>query len=140
MKNKEERVVIDTNIFIHFLISNSYNNLDKILKTGKYKLLFSKELLEEFIDVVNRPKFRKYFSSKEISNLLNSLWDYAELVVVKSKIDKCRDFKDNFLLSLCIDGNANYLITGDKDLLVLKKIHNAKILTINEFIEMKIQK
>jgi putative PIN family toxin of toxin-antitoxin system len=140
MKNKEEKVVIFTNIFIHFLISNSYNNLDKILKTGKYKLLLSKELLEEFIVVVNRPKFRKYFSSKEISNLLNSLQDYAELEVFKSKIDKCRDFKDNFLLSLCKDGNADYLITGDKDLLVLKKIHHTKIITINEFIEMKTQK
>ncbi len=47
----------------------------------------------------------------------------------------CRDEKDNFLLSLSVDSKAEYLITGDKDLLVLEKIENTEILTFSEFIE-----
>lgn len=45
--------------------------------------------------------------------------------------------KDNYLLGLCIDGKADYLITGDADLLVLKQIGETKILTLNEFIHHK---
>ena len=51
---------------------------------------------------------------------------------VKSKTDKCRDFKDNFLLDLAIDSKADYLVTGDKDLLEIKLIGKTKILTIKE--------
>jgi uncharacterized protein len=46
----------------------------------------------------------------------------------------CRDSKDNFLLSLAIDGRADYLLTGDSALLDLKKIGKTKIITISEFL------
>lgn len=51
-----------------------------------------------------------------------------------STLNFCRDEKDNFLLNLAVDGNADYLITGDKDLLVLEKIEKTKILTYSEFV------
>ena len=54
---------------------------------------------------------------------------------VKSNINICRDEKDNFLLNLLIDSKADYLITGDKNLLILEKIKKTKILTFSEFIE-----
>jgi hypothetical protein len=47
--------------------------------------------------------------------------------------DICRDSKDNFLLSLSFIGNADYLVTGDKDLLELKEYKGTKIITPNEF-------
>jgi uncharacterized protein len=74
-------------------------------------------LLDEFLEVANRPKFRKYFSKSDIEEILETIAEYADFVVVKTSIDICRDTKDNFLLSLSIDGNADYLITGDDDLL-----------------------
>ncbi len=51
---------------------------------------------------------------------------------MSSDINECRDVKDNFLLNLAIDSNADYLITGDSDLLDLGIIHNTKILTIKD--------
>ncbi len=135
MLNKQERIVIDTNIFIYFLISNKFMLIDSKIKSNKVKLLFSQELLEEFLEVVKRPKFRKYFSEKQIENLLSSINRIAELINVKSNVKLCRDSKDNFLLNLCIDGDADYLITGDEDLLVLKKVNKTKIITIAHYLD-----
>jgi hypothetical protein len=61
------------------------------------------------------------------------LRDIAELVDVHSVVDICRDPKDNFLLALAKDGNADYLITGDKDLRVLKEFEKTKIVSLDEF-------
>jgi predicted nucleic acid-binding protein len=55
-------------------------------------------------------------------------------VKVFSIVNVCRDVKDNFLLSLAIDGDVDYLITGDNDLLILKHYQKTSILTINDFI------
>jgi len=134
MANKPEKIIVDTNIFIYFLISNSFYKLEKRLKSNQVRLLFSEELLEEFLQVVNRPKFKKYFSEKDIKNLLNSVHDYADLIEVHSHVNICRDKKDNFLLSLCVDGKADYLVTGDEDLLILKKHKRTSILKITDYL------
>ncbi|MEH6408295.1 MAG: putative toxin-antitoxin system toxin component, PIN family [Leeuwenhoekiella sp.] len=132
---KSKRVILDTNLWISFLISNNFKAIDKLVNTGEITLLFSNELLEEFIDVVKRPKFRKFFSQKDIKALLELFDEYAELIEVSSDVDLCRDKKDNFLLNLSVDGTADFLITGDNDLLVIKEIRNTKIITYSEFIE-----
>ena len=48
----------------------------------------------------------------------------------------CRDVKDNYLLALSKDADADYLITGDKDLLVLKQFENTLIVTLPQFLEI----
>ncbi|RAJ25840.1 putative PIN family toxin of toxin-antitoxin system [Gelidibacter algens] len=57
------------------------------------------------------------------------------MVEVKSDIKICRDAKDNFLLNLSVDSNAEYLITGDANLLVLKKIGKTKIIEYSDFVD-----
>ena len=54
---------------------------------------------------------------------------------MKSTVKDCRDIKDNFLLNLAIDGKANFLVTGDKDLLILEKIKKTQIITMTDFLE-----
>ena len=123
MANKPDRIVIDTNIFISFLITGSFSKLYKLLESHKVILLFSEELLQEFLDVVKRPKLKKYFSEKEVSKVLDGIQYYADFIEVSTNINICRDPNDNFLLALCYDGKADYLITGDEDLLVIKNIN-----------------
>ena len=135
MANKPDKIVLDTNIFIYFLICNSFHKLDKKLKNNDIKLLFSEELLSEFLQVVSRPKFKKYFSDKDITNLLNDLHNYADLIEVYSQVNVCRDKKDNFLLALCVDGKADFLITGDQDLLDLKKFKKTSIIKISDYLK-----
>ena len=135
MKSKHKRVILDTNLWISFLISKNYSKLDDIIFSKKCILIFSEELLDEFLEVVNRPKFRRFFSSIDIKELLETIHEYGEFVEVKSRVEVCRDIKDNFLLSLASDGNADFLLTGDMDLLVLKKYNKTKILTISDFLK-----
>lgn len=134
MANKQLRIILDTNLWISFLITKNFSKLDTLLISGKSKLIFSEELLNEFILVATRSKLKKYFSRTDLLAILEVLDSEGELVKVISKINLCRDIKDNFLLSLAVDGKADYLLTGDKDLLILKKIKNTKIISLSEFL------
>jgi putative PIN family toxin of toxin-antitoxin system len=134
MAKKADRIVVDTNLWISFLITKDYKKLDVLIKRGKVKILFSLELMEEFLTVVSRPKFKKYFDGEDIERLLNLVDFYREIVDVKSDLRICRDSKDDFLVSLSKDGKADFLITGDHDLLELKKIDKTRIISISEYL------
>ena len=91
------------------------------------------------MEVAQRPKFKKYFSLADLQNLLLKIRQKAKLIEVKNLVSICRDPKDNFLLALAKDSKADFLITGDKDLLTMEKFENTKILTITKFIELNNQ-
>ena len=136
---KSIKIILDTNLWISFLISKKFNLLDTLIDEGKIKLIFSEELIEEFIIVARRPKFANYFTEYDILKILNLFDNFGKLIKVKSNIEVCRDAKDNFLLNLAIDSKADYLITGDTDLLIIEKIKKTNIITFTEFIlKMKI--
>ena len=135
MAKKADRVIIDTNLWISFLITKDLKTLDIQVKTGKIRIIFSLELIEEFLSVAHRPKFKKYFSKEDIEQLIDVFEFYGEISQVKSKIELCRDPKDDFLLSLAIDSKADYLISGDNDLLELKTIGKTKIITMTDYLK-----
>ena len=134
MRNKVSRIIIDTNLWISFLITKDFTKLDEIIFSRQGILVFSQELLDEFLAVARRPKFRRFFSSTDIEEILETIDEYADFVKVQTKIEVCRDAKDNFLLSLSIDGHADFLLTGDKDLLGLTKFGETTIITIADFL------
>lgn len=138
MESKQpDRVIIDTNLWISFLITRSFSKIDHLITSNKLRLVFSKELLSEFIDVSGRPKLQKYFEVTDLVKLLDSIDNFSETISVRSKINICRDVKDNFLLSLAVDSKADYILTGDKDLLVLKKIAKTKIVTVSQYLNKR---
>jgi uncharacterized protein len=137
MRNKVNRIIIDTNLWISFLITKDFTKLDEIIFSGSGILIFSQELLDEFLVVAKRPKFRRFFSSNDLEAILETIQEYAEFVIVQTQIEVCRDPKDNFLLSLSIDGNADFLLTGDNDLLELAKFGETAIITISDFLQGK---
>ena len=137
MASKFLKVIIDTNLWISFLITKSHSQIDNLLINKKIRIVFSEELLTEFFDVIQRPKLNKYFSPNDIKELLDVFDFYGDLVEVKSRIEQCRDPKDNFLLSLAVDSKADYLLTGDNDLLKIGQIGKTRIQTITEFTEKK---
>jgi putative PIN family toxin of toxin-antitoxin system len=132
---KSKKVILDSNLWVSFLISKKLVSIDKLIENEKIRLIFSDELISEFIDVVSRPKFKKYFSKADIEEILDYFDQYGILVNVISDVKVCRDRKDNFLLNLSIDSKADYLITGDQDLLVLEKIEQTKILNFTDFLK-----
>lgn len=70
-----------------------------------------------------------------IEELIETIEEYAEFIDVKTKLNVCRDPKDNFLISLSQEGQADYLLTGDRDLLALNNFGSTTILTISDFLK-----
>jgi len=70
-KMHEQRIIIDTNLWIHFLITKQYAFLDDLFENGKVRLVLSRELLTEFIEAVKRPKLKSVFQKK----ILNRCWN-----------------------------------------------------------------
>jgi len=134
MPKPKDRIIIDTNLWISFLISKDYSRLDKILSDKLIILLYSQQLIDEFIEVALRPKIKKYFSDEDLQALLISMSDRAVFIDISSTVNICRDPKDNFLLALAKDGKASHLLTGDKDILILKTFGKTKILTITDYL------
>ena len=134
-KSKSFKIIIDTNLWISFIISNKLNILDELLFENKLRILFSIELIEEIKETIQKPKLKKYFKPNAFDEMFSKFEPFIELIEVKSKIQICRDPKDNFLLSLSKDGNADFLLTGDKDLLDINPFENTKIISISTFIE-----
>ena len=135
MQSSISRIIIDTNLWISFLITKDFSKLDEVLFSNKGVLIFSQELLDEFLTVVKRPKFRRFFSQTDIEDLLETISEFADFVNVQTNVEVCRNSKDNFLLSLSIDGKADFLLTGDKDLLELGKFEQTAIITITDFLK-----
>lgn len=139
MARKKDRIILDTNLWISFLLSSNYSKLDFIFNKNLATLLFSNELLKEFIEVINRPKFKDYFEDEDLTDLLFQIESKAEFFDVSIEIDACRDAKDNFLLALAKVAQATHLITGDKDLLSMHKFEKTKIITLTEYLEKNIK-
>jgi putative PIN family toxin of toxin-antitoxin system len=85
--------------------------------------------LAELKLVSQRKKLRKYFPLETVEEFISLLEVIAENFEIASKHNVSRDAKDNFLLDLIDYSNADYLVTGDKDLLELDSFMNAKIVT-----------
>ncbi len=134
MINSPQRIILDTNLWISFLITKDFSKLDKIIFSKKCTLVFSNELLNEFLEVAKRPKFRRFFTQADIESILETIDEFADFVTVNSIVSECRDVKDNFLLSLALDGNVDYLLTGDNDLLTLSTFKDTKIMTLTDFL------
>ena len=135
MAKKVDKIIIDTNLWISFLITKNFRKLDNKIKRRAIRVVFSLELIEEFLTVINRPKFKKYFDKSDTEKLIDLFDVYGEIFEVKSHVDLCRDRKDNFLLALAKDSQADYLITGDKDLLELKTFGPTKIVLISDYLK-----
>lgn len=140
------RAFLDTNILLSSIIV-SKGNPSKAISAWKqdlFILLISSESLQELEDVTSRKKFLdKYNSFKQTSSELISMLKLgAEIVAPLPKEDlrvNSRDPKDDYFLASALGSNADYLVTGDEDLLELNdnpNLGNLKILTVKKFIEL----
>ncbi len=136
MKNKSLRLVIDTNWWISFVIKKYEGPFLSVLTEPRFRIFYSDELAAEVRDTMQNPKLAKYFSPRFAADFLAFFPKELEKVRVRSVVEVCRDSKDNFLLALSKDAKADFLITGDKDLLVLSEFEKTKILTLPEFLEL----
>lgn len=129
------KIVIDTNIFVSALLFE--NSLPfQVVKLAEKKgtILFSETTLGELKQVLNRKKFDKYVTLQEREAFFLKLMMTGENVLIHRNIKACRDEKDNKFLELAVNGKADFIITGDNDLLVLNPFENIPIINPDIFI------
>jgi uncharacterized protein len=135
--NKPIRVIIDTNLWVSFLIGKQLSSLQPLLETGIVQPILAQQLLTEITLVTQRPKLRKYFPPEKVEALITLLTNIGQVIEIYSEVSVCRDPKDNYLLALAQDSQADYLLTGDQDLLIIETFGITKILTYQAFIQQE---
>lgn len=133
MTNKSHKVIFDTNVWISFLIGKRLSKIKNHIASGNITIIVTDQLLLEIKLVTSREKLKKYFPKESVNELIELLETIAIHVPIKPKHFINRDPKDNFLLDLIDFSNADYLVTGDKDLLKHNPFKNAEILTPSDF-------
>ena len=103
------------------------------ISNGEIVIVTTEQLLKEIKEVTSRERLKKYFPPKSVLELLDLLENIAEKVEIKPTHFISRDPKDNFLLDLIDFSKADYLVTGDKDLLIHNPFKSATILTPANF-------
>ena len=135
MTNKTVKVIFDTNVWISFLIGKRLTKIKEYISDGRITIVITDQLLTEIQIVTAREKLAKYFPKESVEELIELLKTTAVHVSIKPTHHISRDPKDNFLLNLIDFSKAEYLITGDKDLLVLNPFKTAQIITPSDFEE-----
>jgi putative PIN family toxin of toxin-antitoxin system len=129
------RCVLDTNVIVSAVLlagSVPRQAFDKALDEGT--ILISAPVLLELTEVLSRRKLNKYFLEEERMRFLVALLKEIELIEITEAVNDCRDAKDNKFLELAASGRADYVVSGDEDLLVLNPFRGVPILTPREFV------
>lgn len=134
-ESKSLRVVVDTNIWISFLIGKQLDSLLEMFEDPWFELVCTPLQREEILTVANREKFRKWFTLEKIEQLKQFIDQEMTMVEIdETNIpSRCRDPKDDYLLELAVQANAIYLVSGDDDLLSIGEIQGCRIMTIKQF-------
>jgi putative PIN family toxin of toxin-antitoxin system len=129
------RVVFDTNIFISaFVIPGSLAEkaMLKIIEEEDF-LLISKDIIDEVLSVLST-KFGR--DREELSHVAVLLSDLAELVLPASRVNIFKDEPDNRILECALSGEADLLVTGDKEILQQREYKGVKIVSLREYLEL----
>lgn len=132
---KNNRTVVDINVFISALLikkSIPFHVVNIAFKLGK--ILYSDATYAELQQVLFRRKFDKYLTLEERNIFLFKLANDSPSIEIQEKIQACRDVKDDKFLELAVNGNADVIVTGDADLLVLNPFRKIEIITPEMFV------
>ena len=125
-------VVLDSNIWVSLAINQQLELIASLQKNGT-TIASCENLLNELIDVLFRPKFKKYFTKSYIEKLIH-LHQFVTTTFNLTEIENVvTDEKDNYLFALCKISNADYFVTGDRLLLALPNYRTTAIVTLADF-------
>lgn len=133
MTTKSIKVIFDTNVWISFLIGKKLSIIKNHIENSSIIIVITNQLLEEIKIVTARPKLQKYFAEEIVNEFIQLLETISINVAIKPTHFINRDEKDNFLLDLIDFSKADYLVTGDKDLLENNPFKTAKIVSPADF-------
>ena len=133
-----QKVVIDTNVIVSALIQKSYPFLiiDELFFENKIQICTSVDLIQEYFDVLTRPKFAIYPDFVKNAEHILSEIGYRGLIYHPSiKLDMLSDIDDNKILELADECEADYIITGNTNDFTMSHYQKTKILTPKDYWE-----
>lgn len=136
--NVRGRFVLDTNALVsRLLVPDSIPGqaVRKAVEDGE--ILMSESTLYELADVLGREKFDAYVSIQDREEFLRILGRIAETIPILQAVHECRDTRDNHILEVAINGQAQFIVTGDDDLLVLNPFRGIPIIKPADFLKWK---
>ena len=138
MKNNR-RIVFDTNALISAAFAqNSVSNQALTLAAVRFEIVVSEATWTELETRIERPKLFRYFGDLEAQReeVVKTIGRVVKHIVVQSVITDCRDPDDNKFLALALDSAAEYIVTGDRDLLELHPWRGVHVLSAGDFVRL----
>ncbi len=137
------RALLDANLFVSYLLHPEWDSpsaqIIHAAVKGEFTLLLPEALLDELVQAIGRkPYLNRRIRREEMAVLAEVLKGVAEIIPrITAPIPRVtRDPKDDYLIAYALVGRADYLVTGDKDLLVLEQVDDLRILTPRAFLTL----
>ncbi len=134
------RIVFDTGVVVSaVLLPRSVPRQAFDDATARGTLLVSEATMTELDEVLRRPKFDRYLPFALRQEFLAALVRVADVVAINLAVSGCRDPRDDMFLSLAVNGRADFIVSGDQDLLVLHPFQAIAIVTPAGFLARNAQ-
>jgi putative PIN family toxin of toxin-antitoxin system len=129
----QNKTVFDVNIWISYFITGKSEEIIDMVENNNVLFYRSAQLMSELQEVINRPKFAKYFPNGTAKYVL-----FVELLAehfsTQAVFNQCPDPKDNYLFDLAYQSHSEYLVSGDKKVLAVPVAgHFLKLLSLSAF-------
>ena len=126
-------IILDTNIWISYLLSRRYDILANIILSNKLDIVTCNNLITEISEVLKREKFRRYINTKEIVEAIKIHIKLCSFIEIEIKSDFLTDKKDNYLIDLYQTSKASMLVNGDKQILYQAPKFGFNVVTYKQF-------
>ncbi|MCC6358446.1 MAG: putative toxin-antitoxin system toxin component, PIN family [Phycisphaerales bacterium] len=127
------RAVLDTSVLISALLKGWWREIATAIDAGCLAIVASPDLIDEFLDVVERPRIARFIAESDAAEVADLL-RRAELHRPSEIREVCRDASDDYLLALTEIAAADVLVTRDEDLLSLAAHGRTAIIYVAEFL------
>ncbi len=130
------KAVLDTNILVSGILyeAGPQAKLLGLARLGRFEVILSVDIIAELRDVLSRPKFN--LTEGEVDSTIKELLKFCKVVIPHEKLNVVKaDPKDNIIIEAAVSSRADFVVSGDKHLLDLKKFRTIKIINTFEFLK-----
>jgi len=131
------KIVLDTNGLIASIFwGGAPTKVVQMALEKNIDIITSEVILNEVRKVLQDPEEKFQLSEQETDDIIAGILVFVKVVPLSTQVKVSRDSKDDHIVACAIDGNAEYIVTSDKDLLVLKAYQGVKIIKPEDFLKL----
>jgi len=139
-KKQRLKVVLDTNVWVSAIIWGGLPaSIIRAAEDHRITIVVSAEILQEINSTLAYPRLRDVYEDLKIKReeLIEAILRIAKLVEVKTKVNIIHeDLADNKFLECALDGDADYLVSGDEHVLRIEHYQKTRILSVRHFLRI----